>query len=109
MADVHVVVLAAGKGTRMKSAVPKILHRAAGLPLIEHVLRAVDPLQPASRVMIIGHKTDDVTAALAARSDLQFAIQEPQLGTGHALLQAESLLNGKQGCVLLVSGDVPLV
>jgi bifunctional UDP-N-acetylglucosamine pyrophosphorylase/glucosamine-1-phosphate N-acetyltransferase len=109
VADLHVVVLAAGKGTRMKSAQPKILHRAAGLPLIEHVLRVVDPLKPASVVVIVGHQPESVRAVLGDRPDVDFAIQEPQLGTGHAVLQAESLLTNKSGCVLLLSGDVPLV
>jgi bifunctional UDP-N-acetylglucosamine pyrophosphorylase/glucosamine-1-phosphate N-acetyltransferase len=109
VADLHVVVLAAGKGTRMKSAQPKILHRAAGLPLIEHVLRVVDPLKPASVVVIVGHQPESVRAVLGDRPDVDFAIQEPQLGTGHAVLQAESLLTNKTGCVLLLSGDVPLV
>ena len=66
----HVVVLAAGKGTRMKSGVPKVLHRAAGLPLIEHVLRAADTLAPASVVVVVGHQADAVRAALAASAGL---------------------------------------
>jgi bifunctional UDP-N-acetylglucosamine pyrophosphorylase/glucosamine-1-phosphate N-acetyltransferase len=109
MSETHIVVLAAGKGTRMKSARPKVLHEAGGLPLIEHVLRAADGLQPSSVTMVIGHQTELVRSGLAGRPDIHFAIQEPQLGTGHALLQAEPFLQGKTGTVLLLSGDVPLL
>lgn len=109
MSPLHVVVLAAGRGTRMKSTLPKVLHRAAALPLIEHVLRAAEALHPASTVVVIGHQADDIRQALAGRAGLGFALQEPQLGTGHALLQAEPLLAGAAGTVLLLSGDVPLL
>lgn len=109
MNPLHLVVLAAGKGTRMKSGLPKVLHAAGGLPLIEHVLRAADTLSPASVVIVVGHQADAVLAALAHRPNLQFARQEPQLGTGHALLQAEQALSGARGTVVLLSGDVPLL
>ena len=108
MSDTHVVVLAAGKGTRMKSAQPKVLHLAAGLPLIEHVLRAADALSPATTVVVVGHMADSVRQALAKRLGLRFALQEPQLGTGHALLQAAPYLAGARGTLVLLSGDVPL-
>ena len=109
MADRHVVVLAAGKGTRMKSGMPKVLHKAAGLPLIEHVLRTAGRLQPASIVVIVGHQANLIRQALGERLGLAFALQEPQLGTGHALLQAEPLLKRAAGTVVLLSGDVPLL
>jgi bifunctional UDP-N-acetylglucosamine pyrophosphorylase / glucosamine-1-phosphate N-acetyltransferase len=105
----HVVVLAAGKGTRMKSARPKVLHPLAGRPIIEHVLRTVAELQPASTVIVIGHGGEDVRAGLGARSSLEFVVQSPQLGTGHALLQTESILAGKTGTALLLYADVPLL
>jgi bifunctional UDP-N-acetylglucosamine pyrophosphorylase / glucosamine-1-phosphate N-acetyltransferase len=109
MSEIHVVVLAAGKGTRMKSALPKMLHPVAGLPLIEHVLRAADSLAPASIVVVVGHQSDQLKATLGKRPGLAFAWQEPQLGTGHALLQAEPFLRGARGTLLLLSGDVPLL
>ena len=109
MPDIHVVVLAAGKGTRMKSAVPKMLHLAAGLPLIEYVLRAAASLSPASIIVVVGHQSDQLKATLGKRLGLAFASQEPQLGTGHALLQAEPLLRDAKGTLLLLSGDVPLL
>jgi bifunctional UDP-N-acetylglucosamine pyrophosphorylase/glucosamine-1-phosphate N-acetyltransferase len=109
MRDLHIVVLAAGKGTRMQSDRPKVLHDAAGLPLIERVLRAADSLTPSSIVVVVGHQPESIRAGLMSRPAVQFALQEPQLGTGHALLQAEPLLAGQSGTVLLLSGDVPLL
>jgi bifunctional UDP-N-acetylglucosamine pyrophosphorylase / glucosamine-1-phosphate N-acetyltransferase len=107
--DLHVVVLAAGKGTRMKSSQPKVLHRAAGLPLIEWVVRAARALRPASITVVLGHGSDQVREWFADDESVRFVIQEPQLGTGHALLQAERVLTGRRGTVLLLSGDAPLV
>lgn len=109
MSDLHVVILAAGKGTRMKSDRPKVLHTLAGRPLIEHVLQTVDGLGPASTVLVVGHGADQVKEALSARHHLQFVVQSPQLGTGHALLQAEPALGGRTGTVLLLYADVPLL
>jgi bifunctional UDP-N-acetylglucosamine pyrophosphorylase/glucosamine-1-phosphate N-acetyltransferase len=107
--EVHVVILAAGKGTRMKSALPKVLHVLAGRPLIDHVLRAARPVGAASTVLVVGHGADDVKSALAHETSIQFVVQSPQLGTGHALLQAEPVLRGRSGVVLLLYGDVPLL
>ena len=109
MSETHVVILAAGKGTRMKSGQPKVLHQAGGLSLIEHVLRAADTLRPVTTVVVVGHQAEHVKAALVKRLGLRFALQEPQLGTGHALLQAEPHLAGASGTVVLLSGDVPLL
>lgn len=109
MPDVHIVVLAAGKGTRMKSRLPKVLHPIAGLPLLDWVLRAAEALEPSSTTIVVGHETERVRAHVAGRPDISLAIQEPQLGTGHALLQAEPHLAGRQGTVVLLSGDVPRI
>ena len=111
MNQTHVVVLAAGKGTRMKSEVPKVLHHISGLPIIEHVLRKAVALSPASITVVVGHGADQVKAGLTgfAGGPLQFVVQEKQLGTGHALLQTRGLLAGKSGTVILLSGDVPLL
>jgi bifunctional UDP-N-acetylglucosamine pyrophosphorylase/glucosamine-1-phosphate N-acetyltransferase len=109
MPDTHVVILAAGKGTRMKSARPKVLHRASGLPLIEYVLRAAGAVAPAKTVIIVGHQAEEVRQAVADRPGLRFAVQEPQLGTGHALLQAEPELRDARGTLVMLSGDVPLL
>ena len=110
MPATHIVILAAGKGTRMKSATPKVLHRAGGLSLIGHVLRASAAVQPETTTLVVGHQAAEVREALAEwRPGLGFALQEPQLGTGHALLQAEPALRGATGTLLLLSGDVPLL
>ncbi len=109
MADVHVVVLAAGKGTRMKSSLPKVLHRVAGIPLIEYVLTTASALQPTTTSIVIGHQADALRGALLRHRDLTFVVQEPQLGTAHALLAAEETLVGRRGTLVLLSGDVPLL
>ncbi|MGE3176056.1 MAG: bifunctional UDP-N-acetylglucosamine diphosphorylase/glucosamine-1-phosphate N-acetyltransferase GlmU [Vicinamibacterales bacterium] len=105
---IHVVILAAGKGTRMRSSLPKVLHRVAELPLIEWVLRVARGLDPETITVILGHGADVVRSAIAG-ADVQTVLQEPQLGTGHALLQARGALDGRAGRVLVLSGDVPLL
>jgi bifunctional UDP-N-acetylglucosamine pyrophosphorylase/glucosamine-1-phosphate N-acetyltransferase len=107
-ADLHIVILAAGQGTRMKSGLPKVLHRVAGRPMIQHVLSAARAASPASIVLVVGHRADLVQGQLG-QEGVAFAIQSPQLGTAHALQQAEPLLAGKSGTVILLSGDVPLL
>ena len=107
---VDVVVLAAGKGTRMKSARPKVLHRLAGMPLLGHVLAAARGVQARRCVVVTGHGADEVEAelpALAGGLALQAVRQTPQLGTGHAVQQAVPLL-ADDGVTLVLSGDVPL-
>lgn len=108
MPDLHVVVLAAGKGTRMNSALPKVLHRIGGRTLIDQVLQTAAALQPTSVTVVIGHGADAMRAALAHRP-ARLVVQEPQLGTAHALLQTESVLGNRTGTLLLLSGDVPLL
>lgn len=109
LSSLHIVVLAAGKGTRMKSSLPKVLHRLAGLPLIVHVLRTAARLQPASTLVVVGYQADEVKRAVGPAGGVDFVLQEPQLGTGHALLQVAPALGGKTGTLLLLSGDVPLL
>ncbi len=102
--------MAAGKGTRMKSRLPKVLQRLAHVPLVQHVLATAQQLQARSAVVITGHGADQVEAALAGQGGelaLKFVRQEPQLGTGHAVQQALPAL-GDDGVVVVLSGDVPL-
>jgi len=108
---IDVVVMAAGKGTRMKSRLPKVLQRLAGVPLVQHVLATAAQLQARSAVVITGHGAEAVEAALtsvAFQTTLRFVRQEPQLGTGHAVQQAVPAL-ADDGLVLVLSGDVPLI
>ena len=109
MAETHVVILAAGQGTRMKSSLPKVLHPVAGRPMVEHVAETARSLSPASVTIIVGHQAEAIQRFLAGRQGVQFARQDPQLGTAHALQQAEPLLAGKAGTLVLLSGDVPLL
>jgi len=105
----HVVILAAGKGTRMKSAQAKVLHRVAGRPLIEHVLACAAVIRPQTTTVVIGHQAQALTSALAGYQGLTFVVQEPQLGTAHALMTTERALAGRTGTLVLLSGDVPLL
>jgi len=107
--EIHVVILAAGQGTRMKSAHPKVLHPVAGRAMVDHVLRAAAALSPATTTLVVGHQADAIRQHLRDRANLQFVIQEPQLGTAHALQQAVPLLSERVGTVVLLSGDVPLL
>jgi bifunctional UDP-N-acetylglucosamine pyrophosphorylase/glucosamine-1-phosphate N-acetyltransferase len=109
VSDLHVVILAAGKGTRMKSELPKVLHPIAGQALIDRVLETAQTLRPSSVTLVVGHAAEKVRAHLADRPNIAFALQEPQLGTGHALLQTAPRLQGQTGTLLLLSGDVPLL
>jgi len=106
---VDVVVMAAGKGTRMKSALPKVLHALAGKPMVQHVIDTAHALQARHTIVITGHGAEQVEQVLsgAQLKGLQFARQMPQLGTGHAVQQAAPLL-ADDGVVVVLSGDVPL-
>jgi bifunctional UDP-N-acetylglucosamine pyrophosphorylase/glucosamine-1-phosphate N-acetyltransferase len=102
-----VVILAAGKGTRMKSDLHKVLHPIAGRPMLEHLLAHAAQLSPERQVVVAGHGRDQLEKALGGRAAM--ALQEPQLGTGHAVLQARQALGDFEGDVLILYGDVPFV
>ena len=106
-APLAVIVLAAGKGTRMKSDLHKVLHPIAGRAMIDHLLASVAELAPARQVVVAGHGKDQLEQALAGRAAI--ALQEPQHGTAHAVQQAEQALIGFEGLVLILYGDVPFV
>jgi bifunctional UDP-N-acetylglucosamine pyrophosphorylase/glucosamine-1-phosphate N-acetyltransferase len=106
-APVEAVVLAAGKGTRMKSDLAKVLHVLAGRPLLEHVLATVRAAGIERTIVVVGHQADRVRALLTG-PDLTFVLQEPQLGTGHAVQVAAPALS-PGGWTLVLSGDVPLL
>ncbi len=103
-----VIIMAAGKGTRMQSDLAKVLHQANGRPVIEYVLDKALALQPEKVVLVVGHQAELVRKA-TERYEVEYALQEPQLGTGHAIMQAEEPLRNFQGEILILSGDAPLV
>lgn len=105
---VAAIILAAGKGTRMKSDLHKVLHPIAGKPMLLHLLASVDALEPAHKIVVVGSGKEQLETALAG-TGCAIAVQEPQLGTGHAVQQAQGALAGFEGDVLILYGDVPLV
>src|SRR5512143_2160773 len=104
---VTAVLLAAGQGTRMKSDLPKVLHPLCGKPMIWHVLEALKSAATEKPVVIVGHGAEAVQAYLGESADC--VLQEPQLGTGHAAMQAEPLLKGKTDLVIVTYADMPLL
>jgi bifunctional UDP-N-acetylglucosamine pyrophosphorylase/glucosamine-1-phosphate N-acetyltransferase len=104
---VTAVLLAAGQGTRMKSSLPKMLHPICGKPILSHALTAVGQVSEEAPVVIVGHEADRVRQAISG--EVRFVIQDQQLGTGHAVMQAESLLQDKTDYVLVTYGDMPLL
>jgi bifunctional UDP-N-acetylglucosamine pyrophosphorylase/glucosamine-1-phosphate N-acetyltransferase len=108
MSNIDVVIMAAGKGTRMKSSMPKVLHRIGGRALLQHVIDTTRQIHARRVVVITGHGADQVEAVLAHQAGLQTVRQMPQLGTGHAMQQAVPVLPD-DGVTLVLSGDVPLI
>ncbi len=104
---VTAVLLAAGQGTRMKSSLPKVLHPLCGKPMLWHVLEALKEAATEKPVVVVGHGADEVTRYLG--DSAQTVLQEPQLGTGHAAMQAESLLRDKTDYVIVTYADMPLL
>lgn len=107
MTNIYAVILAAGKGTRMKSKLYKVLHPVCGKPMVEHVIDHISDLHTNKIVTVVGHGAEKVKSYLEGKSE--FALQEEQLGTAHAVMQAESILGEEEGCTLVVCGDTPLI
>jgi UDP-N-acetylglucosamine diphosphorylase/glucosamine-1-phosphate N-acetyltransferase len=108
--NLAIVVLAAGKGTRMESDLAKVLHPLCGKPLVHWVLEAVAPLQAQQTVVVVGHQAEVVEAAVRDRfSNSEFAVQSPMLGTGHAVQCAQNQLPHTDGDIIVLCGDAPLV
>ncbi len=103
------IVLAAGKGTRMKSELPKVLFPVLGRPMIHWVLDALQEAGIQRKIVVVGYRDDLVRSELAGRSGVEFALQSQQLGTGHAVQMCREQLSETQGPVLIVAGDSPLV
>lgn len=104
----YIVILAAGKGTRMKSNKAKVLHEVFYAPMVHHVLNAVAPLQPTKSIAVVGYQREAVKQSLLNYS-VELVIQEEQLGTGHAVLCAETAIDTLAGSVMILCGDSPLI
>ncbi|MDD4051024.1 MAG: NTP transferase domain-containing protein [candidate division Zixibacteria bacterium] len=110
MDNIVAIVLAAGKGKRMKSDLPKVLHTLFGRPLIEHLVDTLISMSINRIVVVVGHRADLVQKALAKYGDsVEFVVQEKQLGTGHAVIVTENALSGYSGDILVLAGDVPFL
>ncbi len=108
--ETSLVILAAGKGTRMQSDLPKVLHKVAHAPLLAHAMRSGAALGPARTAVVAGHGAEAVTlAAQEEDEDVQVVLQEEQLGTGHAVVQARDALAGFDGTVIVLYGDTPFI
>jgi bifunctional UDP-N-acetylglucosamine pyrophosphorylase/glucosamine-1-phosphate N-acetyltransferase len=106
--DFAVVILAAGKGTRLKSSLAKVLHRTGGRTLIEHVVRACQTIKPRAVIAVVGHQAADVSAILDP-AGVQAIVQEPQRGTGHAMLVARRAVGSRAKFAIVLPGDAPLI
>ena len=104
----YAIILAAGKGTRMKSSKAKVLHEVFYAPMVHHVLKAVAPLKCSKTIVIVGHQRDAVEESLSD-FPVETALQTEQLGTGHAVLCAEGSITEKKGSVMILCGDTPLI
>ena len=107
MPKLNVIILAAGIGKRMQSSLPKVLHALAGVPLLLHVIKTARSLEPHKICIVIGHGGERIKQTITG-DDLTWAEQEHQLGTGHAVMQAQPHLD-VDGLTLILYGDVPLV
>ena len=105
--NLEIIILAAGQGTRMKSPLPKVLHQIAGQPMLQHVISVARDLNPSAIHVVVGHGAEEVKEAMAGET-LQWVVQEQQLGTGHAVLQAMPRVD-ERSTVLVLYGDVPLI
>ncbi len=103
------IVLAAGRSTRMKSAVPKVLHEICGRKMIDYVLDAARAAGVERLVVVVGHEAEQVKAGLSVHDDVEFALQEEQNGTGHAVMMCEENLRDHDGAVMVLTGDAPLM
>jgi bifunctional UDP-N-acetylglucosamine pyrophosphorylase / glucosamine-1-phosphate N-acetyltransferase len=107
MTNRYAVILAAGQGTRMKSKLYKVLHPVCGKPMVQHVVEQISSLQMKQMVAVVGHGAEKVQEQLG--DHIQYVLQEEQLGTAHAVMQAEEVLANEEGVTLVVCGDTPLI
>lgn len=101
------LILAAGKGTRMKSELPKVIHKVNGIPMISKIIKVLNGLEPEENILILGHKKEEVLKVVGEEAD--YVVQTEQLGTGHAVIQAKEKLADYDGDVMILCGDTPLL
>lgn len=106
--ELEIIILAAGQGSRMKSNLPKVLHKIGGLPMLEQVINRAETLQPNKIHIVVGHKGDEIINAFGCKKHINWVWQKEQKGTGHAIMQVEPYLSGSSK-VLILYGDVPLL
>ena len=104
-----VAILAAGKGTRMASSLPKVLHKISGKTLLQRVLDSCNELKPDKIFIVVGHKSKEVENSIIKNKNIQFIIQNPQKGTGHAVQVLSQQVKKQEGKLLVLNGDVPLI
>jgi bifunctional UDP-N-acetylglucosamine pyrophosphorylase/glucosamine-1-phosphate N-acetyltransferase len=104
--NLKTLILAAGKGTRMKSDLPKVLHKVNGVPMVKKIIEVLNKLNPQENILILGHEKEMILETLG---DVQYVVQEEQLGTGHAIMIAEEKLKDYDGDIMVVCGDTPLL
>ena len=109
MEDTAIIVMAAGKGKRMKSNSPKILHHLAGKPILSYILKTINKVEAKKRIFVIGYKTEKIKELIGKGEEIEFVEQAEPLGTAHAVLQTKSCLSDFKGDVLILSGDISLL
>ena len=109
MSDLVTIILAAGKGTRMKSKLPKVLHKAAGKAMLQHVIDAAREAGADRNIVVTGFGGEMVREAMGEQAGVEYVTRAEQLGTGHAVLQAKEKLEGVRGTVMVLCGDTPLL
>lgn len=102
------LILAAGQGTRMKSDLAKVLHRVCGSPMVKHVVAAARKTGPERIILVVGHQAEAVIEEMSG-DGLEFVVQKKRLGTGHAVMEARSALDGFEGTIMVLTGDTPLL
>ena len=104
-----VAILAAGKGTRMASSMPKVLHKLSGKTLLQRVIDSCKELNPDKIFIIVGHKSEEVEDSISKNKNIHFIVQNPQNGTGHAVQVLSSQVKNHKGKLIVLNGDVPLI
>ena len=104
-----IAILAAGKGTRMASSLPKVLHKISGKTLLQRVIDSCNELKPDKIFIVVGHKSKEVENSIIKNKDIQFIVQNPQKGTGHAVQILSQQVKKQEGKLLVLNGDVPLI